>query len=49
MNVPPTAKVTWIQGHGLFDRLEEPGSNLGTLGTRRVVYPLHHGGSYSGC
>ena len=45
-NVPPTAKVIWRWGHSLSailvssDRLEEPGSNSGPLGTRRVVYLL---------
>ena len=47
-NVLPTFKVIWKQGQGLESHLTDlmsRESNLGPLGTRRVVYPLHHDGS----
>ena len=40
------------QGHGFKSHptdLESQESNSGLLGTRRVTYPLHHGGSDAYC
>ena len=42
-NVPTLAKVIWRWGH----RRDELRSNSGHLGTRQVVYPLHHDSYYS--
>ena len=45
-NIPPTAKVIWRRDHSLRVSLTDwksLRSNSGPLGTRQVVYPLHHG------
>ena len=47
-NVLPTFKVIMKQDQGLEFHLTDlmsRESNFGPLGTRRVVYPLHHDGS----
>ena len=43
-NIPPTAKVIWRWGHSLKSHPTDWrswGSNMGSLGTRQMVYRLH--------